>query len=118
MMRNRYLSFIGVFFLVSIYFTSLLWPTVAFSLPEDCAVLGADDSTAQSVQGPVGPSDGGRLPSDSVSFTASIDSSIYEYTGDAIVPRVLVLADSGFKLTRGTDFEVFFANNVALLASE
>lgn len=113
MMRNRYLSFIGVFFLVSIYFTSLLWPTVAFSLPEDCAVLGADDSTAQSVQGPVGPSDGGRLPSDSVSFTASIDSSIYEYTGDAIVPRVSVLTDSGFMLTRGTDYEVFFANNVA-----
>lgn len=105
MMRNCYLSFIGVVCLASICFTPLLCPTIAFSLPEDCAVLGADDSTDQSVQGPVGPSDGDRLPSDSVNFTASIDLSTYEYTGDAITPSVSVFADSGLNLTCGTDYE-------------
>lgn len=113
MMRNRFLSFIGAVCLVSICFAPLLRPTIVFSLPEDCAVLGADDSAAQSVRDPVGPSDGDRLPSASVSFTASIDLSIYEYTGDAIAPRVSVLTDSGFMLTCGTDYEVFYANNVA-----
>ena len=113
MMRNCYLSFIGVVCLASICFTPLLCPTIAFSLPEDCAVLGADDSTDQSVQGPVVPSDGDRLPSDSVNFKASIDLSTYEYTGDAITPSVSVFADSGLNLTCGTDYEVFYANNVA-----
>lgn len=113
MMRNRYLSFIGVACLVSICFTSLLCPTIAFSLPEDCPVLGADISTDQSVQDPVGPSDSDRLLSDSVNFTASIDLSTYEYTGDAITPRVSVFAASGFMLTCGTDYEVLYANNIA-----
>ena len=112
-MKNRYLSFIGAVCLVSICFALLLCPTIAFSLPEDCAVLGADDSTAQLTRDPVGPSDGDRSPSDSVSFTASIDLSIYEYTGDAIAPRVSVLSDSGFMLTCGTDYEVSYANNIA-----
>lgn len=113
MMRNRYLSFIGAVCLVSICFDPLLCPTTAFSLPENCAVLGADDSAAQSVGDPVGPSDGNRLSSASAGFTASIDLSIYEYTGDAIAPRVSVLTDSGVMLTCGTDYEVFYTNNVA-----
>ena len=58
-------------------------------------------------------SDGNLVPSNPADFTVSIDSSTYEYTGDAITPKELVLAVNGSVLTRGTDYEVYYANNVA-----
>lgn len=113
MMRNRFLSFIGATCLASICFASLLCPTIAVSLPEDCAAEDAGVSLTQSGQGVVEFSDSDRLPSDSVSFNASIDSSTYEYTGGAITPEVSVLAANGSALVDGLDFEVAYSNNIA-----
>ena len=105
-MRNRFLSFISAACLASICYASLLCPTTALSLPEDCAAEDAGVFPAQSGQGAVESLASDRLPSDSVSFKASIDSSTYEYTGGAITPEVSVLAANGSELVNGLDFEV------------
>lgn len=112
-MRNRFLSFISAACLASICYASLLCPTTALSLPEDCAAEDAGVFPAQSGQGAVESLASDRLPSDSVSFKASIDSSTYEYTGGAITPEVSVLAANGSELVNGLDFEVAYSNNIA-----
>lgn len=106
MLKYRHLSLITVIFLTSICFTSLLWPTIAFSLTEDCVAEGADGSLVQSGQEAFGTSGSDRLTLDPGNFKASIDSSIYEYTGDVITPDVSVLTADGSVLASGINYEV------------
>ena len=113
MMKNRHLSLISVVCLTSICFISLLWPAIAFSLTEDCVAEGTDGSLVQSGQEAFGTSGSDRLTLDSDNFKASIDSSIYEYTGDVITPDVSVLTASGSVLASGIDYEVTCSDNVA-----
>lgn len=113
MMKNRHLSLISVVCLTSICFISLLWPAIAFSLTEDCVAEGTDGSLVQSGQEAFGTSGSDRLTLDSDNFKASIDSSIYEYTGDVITPDVSVLTASGSVLASGIDYEVTYSDNVA-----
>ena len=113
MMKNRHLSLISVVCLTSICFISLLWPAIAFSLTEDCVAEGTDGSLVQSGQEAFGTSGSGRLTLDSDNFKASIDSSIFEYTGDVITPDVSVLTASGSVLASGIDYEVTYSDNVA-----
>lgn len=112
-MRNRFLSFISAVALISICFISLLCPSSAYSLSEDCAAEAANDSLVLAGQKTFDSSDNDSLPSDSASFKASIDSSTYEYTGGAITPEVSVLATNGSALVSGLDFEVSYSNNIA-----
>lgn len=113
MMRNRHLSLFSAICLVSICFTSLIWPTTAFSLSYDYAVEGADGSLVQAGLEAFGTLGGDRLTSDSVNLKASIDFSTYEYTGAAITPEVSVFAVDGSVLVNGINYEVLYSNNVA-----
>ena len=113
MMRNCYLSFIGVVCLASICFTPLLCPTIAFSLPEDCAVLGADDSTDHRYRAQLGHR---MVIGYLLIWLTSQRLSICRHMNTLVMRLLLsvsVFADSGLKLTCGTDYEVFYANNVA-----
>lgn len=74
---------------------------------------GTDGSLVQSGQEAFGTSGSDRLTLDSDNFKASIDSSIYEYTGDVITPDVSVLTASGSVLASGIDYEVTYSDNVA-----
>ncbi len=113
MMRNRHLSLFCVICLVSICFTSLIWPTTAFSLPYDLVDEGADRSSVQSSQEAFGTSCSDRSTSDPANFKASIDLSTMEYTGDTITPEVSVFAADGAVLVNGINYEVVYFNNVA-----
>ena len=112
-MKIRHLTLFTVVCLTSICFTSPLWPTIAFSLTEDCVAEDADSSLIQSGQEIFGTSGSDRLTLDSGNFKASIDSSTYEYTGDAITPAVSVLAANGSVLVSGINYEVTYSDNVA-----
>ncbi len=113
MSGNRYFSFISAVCLVLINVVPLLSPTAAFSLNEDCVVGGTEDSLVQSGQETFVSSDCDRLALNPADFKVFIDSSTYEYTGDAICPEVSVLAVNGFVLTNGIDYEVIYSNNIA-----
>lgn len=113
MMRNRHLGLLSAVCLALICLTSLLCPAGAFSLSEDCAAEHADGSLLQSGQGTFVTSDSDRSASVFVDFKASIESPVYEYTGDSITPEVSVLTVNGVLLTSGIDYEVVYSNNVA-----
>lgn len=113
MSGNRYFRIISAVCLVLINVVPLLSPTAAFSLSEDCVVEGTEDSLVQSGHETFVSSDGDRLALDPADFKVFIDSSTYEYTGDAISPEVSVLAVNGSALTSGIDYEVVYSNNVA-----
>ena len=112
-MKIRHLNLFTVVCLTSICFTFPLWPTTAFSLTEDCVAEDADSALIQSGQEIIGTSGSDRLTLDSGNFIASIDSSIYEYTGDAITPAVSVLTANGSMLVSGINYEVTYSDNVA-----
>lgn len=113
MSGNRYFRIISAVCLALINVVPLLSPTAAFSLSEDCVVKGTEDSLVQSGHETFVSSDGDRLALDPADFKVFIDSSTYEYTGDAISPEVSVSAVTGSALTSGIDYEVIYSNNVA-----
>lgn len=113
MSGNRYFRIISAVCLVLINVVPLLSPTAAFSLSEDCVVEGTEDSLVQSGHETFVSSDGDRLALDPADFKVFIDSTTYEYTGDAISPEVSVSAVNGSALTSGIDYEVIYSNNVA-----